>query len=154
MTQVRISNFPCLPPQRGRRGFRIWPTATAIVALTLGVLAFGLVVQAQQPPLRVIGYLTTGGSPGPYAAFLQGLGETGYREGQNVVIERRSAEGQYERLPALAAELVSRQVAVIVTGGGNAPGLAVKAATSTIPIVFLSGGDPIRARREPQPTGR
>jgi putative ABC transport system substrate-binding protein len=115
------------------------------VALALDILAAPLAADAQQPPLRVIGYLTTAGAPRPYAAFLQGLGETGYHEGQNVVIERRSAEGQYERLPALAAELVSRQVAVIVTGGGNAPVLAAKAATSKIPIVFLSGGDPVKA---------
>ena len=124
--------------------FRIGRTATLIAALALGPLV-GLPADAQQPPFPVIGFLKTAGSPKADAALLQGLRETGYSEGQNVVIERRSAEGHYERLPALAAELVGRRVAVIVTGGGNAPALAAKAATSKIPIVFLSGGDPVKA---------
>jgi ABC-type uncharacterized transport system substrate-binding protein len=116
-----------------------------VVALALSLRGFSPVAQAQQPPLPVIGYLKTAGLSKTDAAFLQGLSEMGFREGQNVVIERRSAEGHYDRLPALAADLVRRHVAVIVTGGGNAPALAAKAATSTIPIVFLSGGDPIEA---------
>ncbi len=118
---------------------------TFIGTVAGSILAAPLIAQAQQPALPVIGYLSTAGTPNTIAAFLQGLGETGYSEGRNVVIERRSAEGHYERLPGLAAELVSHQVAVIVTTGGNAPALAAKAATSTIPIVFLSGGDPVRA---------
>jgi putative ABC transport system substrate-binding protein len=101
---------------------------------------------AQQKATPVIGYLHSG-SPGPSAPFVaavhQGLSETGYVEGQNVAIEYRWAEGSYDRLPALAAELVGRKVDVIVAQGGNLPALAAKSATSTIPIVFASGGDPI-----------
>src|SRR5262245_46068053 len=103
---------------------------------------------AQQPALPVIGFLG-GGSPSAFgdivAAFHKGLNEAGYFEHRDVGIEYRWAEDQYDRLPALATDLVRRQVAVIATMGGLAPSLAAKAATSTIPIVFHGSLDAVKA---------
>jgi putative ABC transport system substrate-binding protein len=104
--------------------------------------------RAQQKAIPVIGYLDAGSAgmrASLVAALRQGLSETGYVEGQNVAIEFRWAEGSYDRLPALAADLVGRKVDLIATGGGNVSALAAKNATSTIPIVFISGGDPVGA---------
>ena len=105
-------------------------------------------VRAQQGAMPVIGFLNAA-SPGPFAnlvaGFRKGLGETGFVEGRNIAIEFRWAEGRYERLPGMARELVQRPVALLVTGGGAAPALAAKEATSIIPIVFSMGGDPVAA---------
>jgi putative tryptophan/tyrosine transport system substrate-binding protein len=105
-----------------------------------------LVASAQQAPVPVIGWLSGWASETDsyfLTAFMQGLKELGYVEGQNVAIERRRTD-QYDRLPALAADLVRRQVAVIATAGSPASPIAAKAATATIPIVFAIGGDPVK----------
>src|SRR5215471_10084642 len=115
------------------------------IALLGGAITLPCVGAAQQRAMPVIGYLNSA-SPGPaapyMAAFRQGLSETGYVEGQNLAIEYRWAEGRYDRLPALAADLVGRKVDLIATSGGTPPARAAQNATSTIPIVFV-GGDPI-----------
>jgi putative ABC transport system substrate-binding protein len=113
------------------------------VAAAIGAHPFN--VMAQQQAVPVIGFLHSG-SPGPFAntvaAFRDGLREAGYAPGQNVRIEFRWAEGNYDLLPSLALDLARREVSVIVAGGGS-PALAAKNATRTIPIVFISGGDPL-----------
>jgi putative tryptophan/tyrosine transport system substrate-binding protein len=104
-----------------------------------------VVSRAQQPKGPVIGYLNSiSNNAGELAAFRQGLADLGFIEGQNVTVLYRYADGQYERLPALAADLVAQQVAVIVTLPSSPAALAAKQATSTIPIAFLLGADPIR----------
>jgi putative ABC transport system substrate-binding protein len=115
-----------------------------LMLLLGGAMTAARAISAQQKPMPLIGFLS-GASPRPYApfvaAFRQGLSETGFVEGQNLTIEYRWAEGSYDRLPALAADLVGRQVDVIAAGGDTGV-LAAKSATSMIPIVFFSGEDP------------
>ncbi len=122
-----------------RRGFIRLLSGTAV--------AWMLPARGQQSSMPVIGFLHTRSQeayPG-YAAFLKGLEQTGFVEGQSVRIEYRWAAGQYDRLPAMAADLVRRQVNILVAGGGEPSPRAAKAATSTIPILFVMGSDPVKA---------
>jgi putative ABC transport system substrate-binding protein len=138
MTSGSIDPSPAPTSNRTRR-------RELLLLLAGAAIARPLAVRAQQKAMPVIGFLI-GTSAVPFAPFLaafrQGLSESGYVEGQNVAIEYRWAEGRYDRLPALAADLVGRKVEMIATGG-HPPTRAAKSATSTIPIVFLTDADPV-----------
>jgi ABC-type uncharacterized transport system substrate-binding protein len=119
----------------------------AFITLLGGAAAWPLPARAQQPALPLVGFLGSGSPQSDafrLAAVRQGLTEEGYVEGRNVAFEYRWAEDQYERLPELAAELVRRQVAVMIAIGGVNSAVAAKSSTATIPIVFAAGGDPIK----------
>jgi ABC-type uncharacterized transport system substrate-binding protein len=119
-----------------------------ITLLGGAAVAWPLAAQAQQQAVPVVGFLHPS-SPEPFGhivnGFRRGLNDTGFVEGQNVAIEYRWARGEYDRLPALAAELVQRRVRVILAGGGEVGALAVKAATSTIPILIITSSDPVKS---------
>src|SRR5262245_56338694 len=130
-----------------RRGDRMTVRRRDFITLLGGAAVWPVMARAQQPVMPVIGFLSTRASDDGarlFAGFRRGLAEYGYVESQNVTVEYRWAHGQYDRLPALATELARRPVSIFVTAGGERAALAAKIATTTIPIVFVVGSDPVK----------
>src|SRR5438270_12636834 len=128
-----------------------------IALLGSSAVAWPLSARAQQPAMPVVGFLnglSAGERPHLVESFRRGLSEAGYVAGQNVAVEYRYAENQPDRLRTLAADLIARRVAVIAATGGNNTVLVAKSLTTTIPIVFTSGADPVRAGSRWRPTYR
>jgi ABC-type uncharacterized transport system substrate-binding protein len=139
-----VSAATMLRPELREAGLRRRDFISVVVG---GMCATPLAALAQKSTLPVIGFLSSASPTGfrhRVAAFKEGLNKHGFVEGQNVVIEYRWAEDQYDKLPSLAAELVRKEVTVIVAAGGTQTAMAAKSATTTIPIVFMQGGDPVQ----------
>src|SRR5262249_29408024 len=135
----RCAGDAARPRRRGNRMKRRY----FIRLLGGAAVAWPLVARAQHPIVGVVSSRSLADSAMSIAAFRRGLADSGYVDGQNLEIISRWAEGHYDRLPPLAADLARRQVAVILATGGNPPALAAKAASATIPIVFIIGSDPV-----------
>jgi putative ABC transport system substrate-binding protein len=122
-----------------------WKRRELIRLLAGALTAWPLAASAQQPAMPVVGFLgTSTANVPPLIGFRNGLAEAGFVEGRNVAVEYRFSEGRYERLPALVAELVARNVAVLFAAGGVQAALAAKPASATVPVVFANGSDPLR----------
>ena len=116
------------------------------IRLLGGAAAWPLAARAQHPTMPTVGFLSGGSSDDPVVpVFLQGLKEEGYVEGQNIAFEYRFANGEYDRLPAFATDLVTRGVTAMFATGSSGAGRAAKQATTTIPIVFVNGDDPVKS---------
>jgi len=146
--RLTVPSGPLYGPAASRRGDSMRDfNRRGVIGLVGGAAAWPLVARAQQPAMLVIGFLHSQSPEGfaePLRRLRQGLKEAGYVEGENLAIEYRWANNELERLPALAADLVRRRVAVLVSAGGASVAVTAKAATATIPIVFTSGDDPVR----------